>query len=236
MQFTADTGITESAYDPTPGSATREQANAWLRQYAQNATAPVVRDDDGNVQYVYRQDTNISSVWVDLFDLKTSYTLNTNDWGTFAATFQATYYDTYEYEGLFGGRQAALGLQNADTGIVPPLPQYKANLRVNWFRDNQSASIAVNYWDDVEFDGVAIDRYRDGWEAPNTIEGEARTDVRYAIILDDYLDSEFTVSVGVNNIFNERPQQLPISGGFESRLSTPWGRQFWGSIEWRPGF
>lgn len=236
QQFLAETGVSEGSYDPTPGSATRQQANAWLNQYAQNPTAPVVRDEDGNVQFVYRQDTNISSVWVDLFDFKAEYTLNTDNLGIFTTRLQTTYYQAYEYEGLFGGRQDALGYQNADTGIVPPLAQYKANLRLSWYRDNQSASIAVNYWDDVEFDAVPIDRYGDGWTAPDTIEGEARTDVRYAIILDDYLDSEFTVSVGVNNIFNERPQQLPISGGFESRLSTPWGRQFWASVEWLPGF
>jgi len=42
------------------------------------------------------------------------------------------------------------------------------------------------------------------------------------------------LSLGVNNVFEERPQQLPILGGFESRLSTPWGRQFWASFEWTP--
>ncbi|MGM0632373.1 MAG: TonB-dependent receptor plug domain-containing protein [Pseudomonadota bacterium] len=236
QQFTADTGITEANYDPTPGSATREQADAWLRQYAQNPTAPVARDDDGRVQFVYRQDTNISSVWVDLFDLKTQYRLNTNNWGTFTTTLQGTYYTAYDYQGLFGGQQEALGMQNADTGIAPPLPQYKLNLRMNWFRDNQSASVAMNYWDEIEFDAVPIDRYGDGWVAPDTIDGEARMDARYAIVLDDYLDSEFTLSFGINNIWNERPQQLPISGGFESRLSTPWGRQFWASVEWMPGF
>lgn len=236
QQFLAETGIAEANYDPTPGSATREQADAWLQDYAQNASAPVVRDQDGRVQFVYRQDTNISSVWVDLIDLKAVYRMDTQNLGSFSTTLQTTYYTAYEYEGLFGGRQDALGLQNADTGIVPPLPQYKLNLRVNWFRDNQSASVAVNYWDEVEFDAVPIDRYGDGWTAPDTIDGEARTDARYAIILDDYLDSEFTLSFGINNIFNERPQQLPISGGFESRLSTPWGRQFWASVEWLPGF
>ncbi|MEX0901485.1 MAG: TonB-dependent receptor [Pseudohongiellaceae bacterium] len=237
QQMLAATGIAESAYDPTPGSATRAAANAWLAGYADTAGRPVERrSDDQRVLFIFQQSANISSVWIDLVDMKARYAFNTDNWGSFTTTLQTTYYTSYEYQDLFGGVQEALGLQNADTGIAPPLPELKANLRLNWFRDNMSASVAANYWHDVETDAVAIDRYGEGWTLDRIIEAETRVDARFAYIFDDYFDSEFTLSLGVNNMFDTRPQRLPISGGFESRLSTPWGRQFWVSLDWLPGF
>ncbi|MGB4247801.1 MAG: hypothetical protein WBJ75_08800, partial [Pseudohongiellaceae bacterium] len=59
---------------------------------------------------------------------------------------------------------------------------------------------------------------------------------RYGIFIDEYFDSEFNVSVGVNNLFDKMPQRLGVLGGFESRLSAPWGRQFYISLDWTPGF
>ena len=236
QNFLADTGVSESGYDPTPGSATRAQAEAWYQTRANSAGNPVVRFDNFELDRIFRQAQNISSVWIDLYDARVDYRWSTENLGTFAAQWSVTYYDAYDYEDLFGGRSEALGFQNANTGIAPPLPELKYNLRLNWFMDNHSASISTNYWSDVTFDDRVFDNYGDGWEAPanNTIHGESRTNIRYTYILDSLWDSEWTISAGVNNIFGERPQQLPILGGFETRLSTPWGRQMWASLEWRP--
>jgi len=233
-QFLAQTGI--GNYDFTPGSATRQAANAWLNTYAGGSAPAVDRYADQQVSTVYTQSANISSVWIDLFDVTVDYEFTTDGFGTFSTTAQTTYYKSYDYEDLFGGRQEAVGSQNANTGIVPPMPKFKSNVRFNWFMDRHSASLAANYWHTVEYDDVTVDAYGDGWVAPRTIEGELRWDARYSITLDDYFDSEFNLSVGINNIFNQRPQRMPMQGGFETRLSTPWGRQFWASIEWTPGF
>ncbi len=235
QQFLAISGYTTDNYSSTPGSASRIAADAYLASIRGNAGNPVVRYPDNSVRTVYTQAANISSVWIDLLDLKTQYRFETDNWGSFTTTLQTTYYTNYEYEDLFGGVKDALGYQNANTGIVPPLPQIKTNLRVNWFRDKQSASVSANYWSAVDFDDQIVDFYGDGWVAPKQIDGEVRVDARYAMIIDQYLDSEFTVSVGISNVFDVRPQRMGILGGFESRLSTPWGRQFWASIEWTPG-
>lgn len=234
-QFLQASGYTTDNYDPTPGSASRNAADAYLNSIRGQAGNPVVRYADSSVRTVFTQAANISSVWIDLFDLKTQYTMDTDNWGSFTTTLQTTYYKSYEYQDLFGGVQEALGHQNANTGIVPPLPKVKANLRLNWFRNNQSASVAANYWHDVVFDDQIVDFYGEGWVAPRKIEGEVRVDARYAIIIDQYFDSSFTLSAGINNVFDKRPQRMGILGGFESRLSTPWGRQFWVSVEWTPG-
>ena len=236
QNFLAATGISEGSYDNTPGSATRLQAEAWYQSRAQSAGNPVVRFDNFELDRIFRQAANISSVWIDLIDAKVDYRWNTDRFGTFDASWTITKYTAYDYQDLFGGRKEALGYQNANTGIAPPLPEMKYNLRVNWFMDNHSASISTNYWDEVIYDDRVYDNYGDGWQAPagNIIHGESRTNIRYTYMLQDFWNSDFTMSLGVNNIFEERPQQLPILGGFESRLSTPWGRQFWASLEWTP--
>lgn len=236
QNFLADTGIAEASYDPTPGSASRQQAEAWYQGRATQQGNPVQRFDNFELDRIFRQAQNISSVWIDLIDAKIDYRWQMDNWGTFDASWTVTNYLTYEYQDLFGGRTEALGFQNANSGIAPPLPELKYNLRLNWFMNNHSASISTNYWDDVTFDDRVFDNYGDGWEAPagNVIHGESRTNVRYTYALEDFWESDFVLSLGVNNLFEERPQQLPILGGFESRLSTPWGRQFWASFEWTP--
>lgn len=50
------------------------------------------------------------------------------------------------------------------------------------------------------------------------------SNIRYSHQFDDLFGQEISLSVGINNVFNDLPQLLPTFGGFESRLSTPWGR------------
>jgi outer membrane receptor protein involved in Fe transport len=236
QKMLAATGISESAYDATPGSATRLQAEAWYAAASQQAGNPVDRFANFELDRIFRQAANISSVWIDLLDLKVSYDYDTDDWGSFRATLNTTKFDRYDFEGLDGVEQEALGWQNADSGIVPPLPEWKTNLRLNWFMGNHSASLSANYWSDVKFDDRVTDRYGDGWTAPpgGIIEAETRVNLRYAYVFEDFFDSDITASAGITNVTNTRPQRLPILGGFESRLSTPWGRQFWVSVDWTP--
>jgi len=238
-QFLQETGIANAAYDPTPGSATRAAADAWLAQKAATPGYSIQRYTNGSVSRLFVQSANISSVWIDLIDLKARYQFDTDGLGSFATTLQTTYYTTYDYMDLNGVRTEALGSQNGRTGIVPPLPEIKANLRLNWFRNNQSASISTNYWNSIDFDDQVVDFYPEDGDntlnPPRTIRGEYIVDVRYAHVFTQYLNSEFTLSGGVNNLFDKRPQRLGIIGGAETRLSTPWGRQFWISLEWSPG-
>ena len=151
-------------------------------------------------------------------------------------TVAATYYDRYVYEGLNGGVKDALGKQNSNSGIVPPLPQLKSNVRLSWFRDKQRASISTSHWSNVSFDAQVVDYYKDirpvQLTAPKEIKGEYITNARYSIELDELWGQNFTVSAGINNLTDERPQLIGILGGFESRLSNPWGRSYWMSMGW----
>jgi outer membrane receptor protein involved in Fe transport len=229
------TGTSEAAYDPTLGTATRSAAYAWLRSQDQTGASGVIRDaNDQSVLRVIRQANNISTVWIDLFDFKVDYSFAATDYGSFATSLNMSYFDTYEYEDLFGGIREALGNQNANSGVVPPLPKIKAVWRTNWFMGNHSASVIANYTDDVVFDDNSNALFT-GFTAPNKIDAQTIVNAQYAYVFDDLFGSEFVISGGVRNVFDEMPQGLPILGGFESRLQQPWGRQFWVSLDWTPG-
>jgi outer membrane receptor protein involved in Fe transport len=129
----------------------------------------------------------------------------------------------------------ALGLQNDRTGIVGPIPKLKAQARLAWFRDNHSASLSYNHQDSVAYDAI-VQNALTGTPPPSN--GRVRawtiTNAQYSYLFDGYLDSDINLSIGVNNLFDREPQRLPMLGGFASRLHTPWGRQFYMSVEWEP--
>ena len=170
-----------------------------------------------------RQANNISTVWIDLYDAKVDYRFSTDNWGTFATGLSMSYFTKYEYEDLTGGIRDALGYQNANSGVVPPLPQIKAQLRGNWFMGNHSASLTAAYQDSVIFDD-AVNNLFSKFPASETIESQWTVNTQYAYALNDFFSSDVTLSGGIRNLFNQQPQRLPILGGFESRLQQPWGR------------
>lgn len=232
------TGISESEYDATPGSATREAANAWLASQPNGElTAPGIQRDpvDQSVIKTVRNPANIAEVMIDLIDVKSRYRIPTNNWGTFVTTLSASYFTKYEYVDLSGEVSDARGKQNGDSGIVPPLPKLKANLRLNWFKNAHSASVSANYQHHVITDGSFF-AFTTGITPARTIQAQTLVNAQYSYIFDDIFDSEVTLSAGVNNMFDQRAQRLPQLGGMETRLQTPFGRQFWVSVDWTPGF
>ncbi len=230
-------GSSEEAYDPTPGSATRIAANTWLNSQDNTGASGVIRDLSGNqsVLRIIRQANNISTVWIDLYDGKIDYRFNTDNWGTFATGINVSYFSKYEYEDLFGGVQEALGKQNANSGVVPPLPKFKAQWKGNWFMGNHSASVTAAYQHSVLFDD-SVNNLFSNFPADRVIEGQTIVNAQYGYIMNDFFGSEVVLSGGIRNLFDQQPQRLPILGGFESRLHQPWGRQFWMSIDWTPSF
>ncbi len=235
-QMLAATGISRDAYDPTPGSASREAANAWLAAQGPLTGPGVERNvDDQSVVKTIRNAANIAGVKIELIDVKANYRYMTSGFGTFNTSFSASYFTRYEYTDLFGERADARGWQNADSGIVPPLPKLKANTRVNWFMNNHSASVAANYQHHVHTD-ASFFAYTTGLQGRDMIRSDVLVNTNYSYVFDNYLNSEITLTAGINNLFDRRAQRLPVLGGMETRLQTPFGRQFWVSLDWRPNF
>ena len=220
-------GSTAAAYDPTPGSATRNAANAWL---AGGGNANVTRDPTNQqVTRIVRQAGNVSDVFVDLFDGRINYNFE-SPVGTFDATASATYYTKYEYQGFGGELTDALGQQNWNTGIVPPIPEMKAQFRLNWLLNNHSAGLVYNWSDEVVFD-APVRNLLSGLAPPadGKIEGQGYLNMNYQYMFDDLFGSQVALRAGVNNVLDQQPQLLPILGGFESRVHIPWGRQYFES-------
>lgn len=229
-------GSSEESYDSTPGSATRVAANSWLAGQDNTGASGVIRDrSTQQVQRIIKQANNISTVWIDLFDANLDYRFSTDSWGTFATGLNVSYFTKYDYEDLFGGVQEALGKQNANSGVVPPLPKFKANLRGNWFMGNHSASLTAAYQHTVTYDDT-VNNLFSKFPADRTITGQTIVNAQYAYVMNEFFGSEVILSGGIRNLFNQLPQRLPVLGGFESRLQQPWGRQFWMSIDWTPTF
>ncbi|MBT3531693.1 MAG: TonB-dependent receptor [Gammaproteobacteria bacterium] len=214
----AATGSTPATYDPTPGSASRVAALAWV---AANPSGVILRDAATSVvQEVVRVADNINTNLVDVVDLTATYSWDMNDWGSFNAAFNAAYYVTYEYAGLDGVSIDARGRRNADTALSPPLPELVATLRLGWTRNNHAASFITKYMDEVTMDGTTGSYY----PVPDLIPESYIANASYTYFFDDIFDTAGSVTLGVNNVFDWEPQRLPVQGGFESRLYDNFGR------------
>jgi outer membrane receptor protein involved in Fe transport len=228
-------GSTPATYNSAPGSATRAAADAWVAAGG-TPRARITRDPaTQRVMRVVSQAQNVSSVWVDLVDARVRYSFDTANWGSFTTTVSGTYNTKYEYDGGKGVIVDALGKQNDTTGIVGPVPKLKAQARLGWYLDNHSASFTWNHQDAVDFDAI-VQNALTGTPPPSDGKVRAWTvaNAQYTYLFDSYLNSDISVSLGVNNLFDREPQRLPMLGGFASRLQSPWGRQFYVSLEWEP--
>ncbi len=231
----AATGQSASSYDPTPGTASRAAANTWLASNAQ--FYPIDRRADGKIDRVLIQSANVAAFYVDLVDFKINYSWSPQNFGTFNHRLNMTWYDRYNFQGFDGQTVDPLGKQNARTNIAPPLPETKLAFTTNWFSGNHSASLSANWFSSVEHDAQVVDLFPyDGiFVPPDQIDGQAYVDVRYAYLFEDFFGSNVTVSGGINNLFDEKPQLTGQIGGFESRLVNNWYRQFFLSVDIIPG-
>jgi outer membrane receptor protein involved in Fe transport len=233
------TGQSEASYDPTPGTQSRTLADTWLgSQPVGGSGGNIFRNPQtGKVDLVLTQSSNVATFDVELIDMKASYRFTPGDLGTFNTRLSATFYTDYIFSDIrTAGEVDVLGKQNALTNIAPPLPELNLSWQTNWFRNNHSASVSVNWWSEIERDNNVINLYPFD---PFTVEDELSTDpivdVRYAYLFEDFFGSEITLSGGVNNLFEFKPQITGQIGGFETRLSDNFYRQLFISLDWRPG-
>jgi hypothetical protein len=231
----AATGQSASSYDPTPGSASRAAANTWLANYGQ--FYPIERGASGKIDRVLIQSANVAAFYVDLVDFKINYNWSPANLGTFSHRLNVTWYDKYIFEGFDGETVDPLGKQNARTNIAPPLPETKLAFTTNWFSGNHSASVSANWFSSIDHDAQVVDLFPyDGrFTPPEVIDGQAFVDVRYAYLFEDFFGTDVTVSTGINNLFDEKPQLTGQIGGFESRLVNNWYRQYFISVDFIPG-
>lgn len=224
----AATGYTVANYDPTPGTPSRDAANAWLDA---NPNPLVTRNANRDATLFIEVPENVESVSLKAFDFAASYRWNMADLGDFGVSFKASYIDEYVFDTL-DGSFVAVGYQNGQTAKAPPLPDTKANLGFDWLIGDHRAHATLRYTSDIKFnDNAPITTPREGLPEsfvtrPTKVNGGYQLDLNYSYALDSMFGfgQEVMLGVNMNNVFDWEPDALPIPGGLETRLYDPFGR------------
>lgn len=217
------------------GKPTLEQVAAWNAD--PRSDKRIVRDPNNMAQInrIYSGDSNASSMLVKAYDMKWSYRFSMGDIGMFNIGLDATYVDSYQYQ-LSVDRPVVegKGQQNDNTGAVPPMPEWKANLNLGWLMGQHSANVTVRYIDSMVFDAnpysfqaaLPFSNYRKTTE----LHDSTIVDASYNFSQLEALGGEFAFTVGARNLFDRLPQKVPMLGGMESTLYDPTGRMVYARI------
>jgi outer membrane receptor protein involved in Fe transport len=215
-----------------PGTYNRNVLNDQLVRDAWFATSMdpnIARGVNGTnfpLSSVTRSYENLSSNELDVFDAKVKYSFDVGDFGYFSTQLSSTYYAKYEYTGFDKKTTDAVGLQNGQTNLAPPLPAWKHNLRAAWALGGHNAAIGAKYSDGVKFDNAVST----GAVPPSRISSYTTFDVRYGYTFENMSFGKLDFALGSSNVTNAKPDRLPIIGGLETRLGDPFGRQYYAEV------
>jgi outer membrane receptor protein involved in Fe transport len=231
--FLAASGIASSAYTAsTYNSAANTAArDAWFASGDRDTAIERGGNVGGvaKVATVTRSYENLSSNKVNVFDGKLSYSIDLDEFGYITSQYAGTYFAKYEYTGLDKVTRDAVGLQNGNTNLAPPLPQWKHQLRTAWQLGSHDAAITAKHQDGVRFDTLSIGG---PWanHRPEFISSYTTFDVRYGYHYDTWDVAKLSFAIGSTNVTNTKPDRLPILNGFESRLGDPFGRMYYAEV------
>lgn len=222
--FLAANGLTAATYDRAAHEA---QRNAWFASgMSSSITRGPLTNGIAQLDSVERMSENLSSNELDVFDAKVKYSFDLGNFGYFSTQLMSTYYAKYEYTGFNKVTVDGVGLQNGNTNLAPPLPQWKHNLRAAWVLGNHNAAIAAKFIDGVKFDGPVAT----GATPPDRISSYTTFDVRYGYTVDSLPIGKLDFGIGSSNVTNAKPDRLPVVGGLETRLGDPFGRQYYAEV------
>jgi len=218
-----------------PGLPPLDMVRAWVND--PRSDKRIVRNENNleQIDRIFSGSSNASRMRVRAADMKFNYRFPIADYGTFSVGLDATYVDSYRYQ-LSPDRDVveAVGVQNANTGAVPPMPRWKANLRTGWSRDRHSANFTVRYLDKMDFDAnpfafqrlLPFSNYRD----VDVLRASTIVDAAYNFRNLEALGGQLHFTVGARNLFDRLPQKVPMLGGIESNLYDPTGRMVYGRV------
>lgn len=218
-----------------PGLPTLAQVAAWN---ADPRSSNAIQRDPNNMAQIDRiitSTSNATSMTVAAYDMKLSYRFTVGDFGMFNVGLDATYVDSYEYQ-LTADRPVieGKGQQNDNTGAVPPMPEWKANLNLGWMMGQHSANVTVRYIDDLVFDANPFSFQRflpfSNYRATSELHASTIVDAAYNFSDVEALGGDFVFTVGARNLFDRLPQKVPMLGGMESVLYDPTGRMVYARV------
>lgn len=224
--FLTTNGLTPDAYDALDAAAARALRDEW---YVTGMNPDISRDlVTEDVLRVVRIPGNVASMKVNVVDFRLNWGFDLGSDAYMVMNLANTFYTKYDYEDAFGETTNAIGNRNGDTDIVPPLPEYRMNLRLNWLYRSHNVGVVVKYTPAVNFDGTTGPTFgQPAYPTPNKIVSQTIVDVRYSYRFENLWGGGLGIAVGSNNVFDQDPQPLPVLGGMETRLQDPLGQSFY---------
>jgi iron complex outermembrane receptor protein len=224
----------------TGNQPTEAQLRAWLTNPASDKDIIRADSDIYNILQVNNTSTtNAESVEITAYDMQANYRFSVGDYGDFRLNLQATYIDEFLYQGdpTQPIRDGA-GNYNDLTAAAPSLPKLRANMTVNWTRNNHSINAITRYDSKIDnYDGplfTFMDFFggtnRPGNITETGVKAWSQMDILYSYRGLSMFDGEATVTIGSRNVFDREPQNSPEFAGILGALQDPRGRMIYGRL------
>jgi outer membrane receptor protein involved in Fe transport len=189
----------------------------------------VERSPSGQIRNVRTSFINTGNIETDGIDLNMTYSLPEMSIGEVSATLRASYVNKFDITSIDDAGNSSVehgaGRRNFNNpfGSVPEL---RANLRFDWFRNNHSGNFAVRY-----IDSYVNDQATDPADWVN-VDSWTSLDLRYSYALDDLFNSPASIAIGVNNLTDEDPPTLGqgVRPGYDAQVHEIRGRLVYAEI------
>ncbi|MGM0633702.1 MAG: TonB-dependent receptor domain-containing protein, partial [Pseudomonadota bacterium] len=227
--FQLETGFTPTDANPYP---TEQQIRDWVANPASDDRIVRASNDIGFITEVIQSDSNASAMLVKALDMTVDYTYMLDNWGTLGANLSATMVDTYDFQvDPLDPVLSAVGNHNNDYGAVPAMPEWRANLRLNWTYGDHIVSATTRYVDEVNYDAnnYSFQQYfpHSNWRDVDTIRAWTQMDWFYTYRGLDLGGAESALTVGMRNAFDRQPQKVGMTSGIVGELQDALGRVFY---------
>ena len=235
--FQAATGFTPTDAQPEP---TEDQLRAWVN--SGQADPRIIRNDLLQPVRLLQSDSNASTMDVTAWDTSLSYGFSLDDigldgWGSINMLLNATYMDSYKFQLQEDSPEnEAVGSQNNDFGAVPPIPEVRANLRINWNLGQHTVSATTRYVDELIFDAneFSFQQFFPGseWQSTDVIRDWTQMDMFYSYRDFEALGGTFNFTLGARNVFDRMPQKTGMIAGVVASLQDPLGRVIYARVNY----
>lgn len=178
----------------------------------------------GEISKIITPFINAPTVKTSGIDLNASLGFDTNSLGGFILGLDYSYMIDYKLGGILGVENGevlnitidAVGSRN-ESNIATSLPQYRANLYLDWYTDNHSAKIVMRHIDEYEDDKTVSQQFNDLVGSWTTL------DLYYNF---SFNSNRSTIGFNVTNATDEDPPFADQDLNFDARVHSPFGRQY----------
>ena len=196
----------------------------------------VIRNSSGILLRLLPNFSNADSAEVSGVDVTSSYRFD-NSWGNWSVGLQAAWIGTYDVK-VGGTTFDAVGSYNFTTPVARPLPEWKINGTLSWSMDEHRVFVLARYIDEVDEDipagtagffkavtAIAGNTDTANDMADGKIDSMLTVDVQYNYNFGELAFlSDSNVTVGLQNIFDERPPIVSYVTAYDPTLHDGRGR------------